>query len=344
MENSHAKEVEQLTEKVDYLKLQIQKYVHLLYGKKSESIQAQNAKQEKIVFPDFGKVDLDLPQDGELQQISYKRSKPKKARTDFSKLELPENLERVEVVVEPDTIPAGSVKIGEEVTELLACQPAKLYVKKIIRPKYALPAQEGVIVGTLPTRVIPSGKVDVSVLVMLLIDKYIYHLPLHRQIKKYRQMGIDLSESTVGDWTAKSIEVLNYLYPLLVRAVESAEVAQADETPMKVLDKSVKGKSHLGYYWVYHALKSKVVLFNYNKGRSSEVPLAMLLNFKGILQTDGLEQYQRVGRKLPNIKLAGCMAHARRKFHDALLYNEEQATWMIEKYQELYAIEALARE
>ena len=84
------------------------------------------------------------------------------------------------------------------------------------------------------------------------------------------------------------------------------------------------------------------MLFNYNKGRSSEVPLAMLLNFKGILQTDGLEQYQRVGRKLPNIKLAGCMAHARRKFHDALLYNEEQATWMIEKYQELYAIEALA--
>ena len=342
--NNSSKEIQQLTENVDYLKLQIQKYVHLLYGKKSESIHAQNSKQEKIVFPEFGTTDLNLPQDDELQQITYKRNKPKKTRTDFSKLELPENLERIEVIVEPEHIPTGSVKIGEEVTELLACQPAKLYVKTIIRPKYALPSNEGIVVGALPTRVIPSGKVDVSVLVMLLIDKYIYHLPLHRQIKKYQQLGIELSDSTIGDWTAKSIEVLTYLYPGLRRAVESSGFVQADETTMKVLDKLKKGKSHLGYYWVYHAVKEKVVLFNYDRGRSSDVPLEMLLNFKGVLQTDGLEQYQKVGRKLSGLKLAGCMAHARRKFHDALMFNKSQATWMLEKYQELYAIEAIARD
>lgn len=315
----------------------------LAFGSKKETHKAiENSEQVKIPFEE--KVDLDLPQDIEQQQISYHRKKNNKKREDFSKLEFATDLPREVVVIEPADKTEDMVQIGQEETEVLAIRPEQFYVKKIIRPKYAKANKEGVIIAELPARIIPSGKVDESFLVALLIDKYVDHMPIYRQLKKYERLGIKLNDSTVGDWIAKSINYLEILYDTLKQKIRNANYLQADETTMKVLDKEKKGKTHLGYYWVYHSPLEKVCLFDYHPSRGQIAPSTFLQGYKGVLQTDGYSVYDALAKNENIIILAGCMAHARRNFFEAQQNNKELAQWMLNKIQELYQIERQAKE
>ena len=75
---------------------------------------------------------------------------------------------------------------------------------------------------------------------------------------------------------------------------------QVDETPIPVLDKSKKGKTHQGYHWVYYSPFEKTVFFDYHKGRSREGPRQLLKNFTGYLQTDGYKVYDFFDKKTHN--------------------------------------------
>jgi transposase len=324
---------------ITYLKHQISQLQKNLFGDKRERHQVIDPGQTQISFEE--KVDLDLPQDIEEQQISYKRRKPAKKREDFSKLELPENLERVITVIEPEGKTEDMVPIGEEVTEVLAITPEKFYVKRIVRPKYAAANKEAVIIAAMPSRPIQGGKIDVSLLVAILLDKYLYHMPIYRILQKYERLGVKLTDSTVGHWVQQGMQLLEYLYPDLVAKIKSSGYIQADETGIKVLDKLKKGKSHKGYYWVYHDVESGLVLYEYDQGRGQTAPESFLHDYKGYLQTDGYAVYEAL--KNPHITHACCIAHARRKFHEALENDKASATWMLDKMQGLYQLEEQAR-
>ena len=330
---------EQKTE-IDSLKHQLTNFQKIVFGSKQEHHKSiENPEQINLEFTE--KVDLDLPQDIELQKATYHRKAKNTKRTDYSKLDIPAHLERVVTIIEPLDKTDDMVKIGEEVTELLAITPQQFYVKQIIRPKYARANKEGVTIAELPSRPIQGGIVDVSLLVMLLLDKYVDHLPIYRQQKKYERLGIKLAESTLGNWMAESIKLLEYLYAELIQRVRQSKYLQADETPIKVLDKDKKGTTHRGYYWVYHDVENGLVLYEYNQSRGQIAPGKFLMDYDGYLQTDGYAVYDALPNK--NIKLLGCMAHARRYFFEAQDNDKARATWMLDKLQELYVIEAEAR-
>lgn len=342
-------EIEKNKVEIERLKHQVHLFQRKLFGVQKEShLSPENSEQTKLAFEE--KIDLDLPQDIEEQKTTYHRKKTNKKRTDYSQLELPANLRREVTVIEPLGITDDMIKISEEVTETLAITPQEFFVKKIIRPKYSLPNKEGVLIAELPARPIPGGMVDVSFLVMLLLDKYVDHLPLYRQLKKYERLGVKLSDATVGDWTAKTIKLLEILYDELVKQVKKSNYLQADETPIKVLDKLKKGTTHRGYYWVYHDVESGLVLYEYDESRGQTAPGKFLTDYKGYLQTDGYAVYDAVSNNActkqgrSEIKLAGCMAHARRYFFEAKENDKTRAEWMLEKIQELYVIEKILRE
>lgn len=75
---------------------------------------------------------------------------------------------------------SGAKKIGEVVTEILEYTPGKLYVEKYIRPKYALPAEKGIIIGELPSFPIHRGNAGPGLLSHILISKFTDHLPFYR--------------------------------------------------------------------------------------------------------------------------------------------------------------------
>ncbi len=258
-------------------------------------------------------------------------------------MKLPASLPREQVIIEPTENVSGWIKIGEEVTEELERIPGKLFVKQYIRPKYARPDGEGVVIGELPSRPIDKGIAGPGLLAQIIIDKYTDHLPIHRQVQRFEREGIKLPASTLTDWISATCALLEPLYEVLRKEILSCTYLQADETPIKVLDKDKKGTTHRGYHWVYHAPQERLVLFDYREGRGREGPQECLKDFKGYLQTDGYVVYEDFANK-PGITLLSCMAHARRKFDEAKDNDLVRASYVLTEMQKLYALERQAKE
>jgi len=260
---------------------------------------------------------------------------------------LPAHLRREETILEPAAIAEGSKKIGEEITEELEYEPGELYVKKYIRPKYAVAAtEEGsvqVVIAPMPVRPVEKAIAGSGLLAQIIIDKYVDHLPLYRQQQRFERSGVNLSDSTISGWVSAVCNLLMPLYEALKQQILNSGYIHADETYIKVLDNSKKGTTHRGYFWVYNNSPGRLVLFDYQDGRSAEAPKELLNSFKGYLQTDGYSVYEDYENK-EGITLLHCMAHARRKFIEAQNNDTARSAYVLEQMQQLYAIERDCKE
>ena len=279
-----------------------------------------------------------------VQAIEYtrQRRKEKTEKVQTGRMRLPADLPREQVILEPEGDVSGLKKIGEEITEELERIPGRLFVRQYVRPKYAKAGGEGVLIADLPVRPIDKGIPGPGLLAQIIIDKYTDHLPVHRQIQRFGREGIKLSSSTLTDWIGGTCTLLEPLYDTLKANVLSSHYLQADETPIKVLDKDKKGTTHRGYHWVYHAPVERLVLFDYREGRGREGPQEILKDFTGHLQTDGYAVYQDFDKK-STIKPFNCMAHARRKFDEAKDNDLVRASYALTEIQKVYAIERQAK-
>ena len=346
----HEKSLEDLTKQkdnqIDSLNFELDKLRKFLYGKKSEKLSGLTIDGAQIDLFELGTTEQqqeDLSREQVPAQAVEKKT-PKKRAQGSGRMILPDTLRREIIIVEPTEDVSGCVVIGEDITEVLSVTPAEFYVKRYVRRKYARPFGEGVITGMLPDRVIDKGIPSEAVIAQMITDKYVYGLPLHRQIDKYRRMGVNIPASTASDWMMKGWQHLAPLWELLKILVINQKYLQADESPLKVLDKNHKNGIHQGYMWVYHAPVDNLVLFDYQKGRDSSGPKKMLEGYAGILQCDGYGVYESLFACHPHILLIYCMAHARRKFVDALKDDKVRASFVITKMQILYALEQQMRD
>lgn len=248
---------------------------------------------------------------------------------------LPSALRREEIIIEPQEDVTGLTRLEDEVTEVLEVKAAEFYVKRYVRRKYVRQEEDGIAIGKLPARAIDKGIAGASVLSMLIIGKFVDHLPIYRQIAIFKRSGINLHYNTVLDWTNQGIEVLTPLYELLKRRILSCIYLQADETGIKVLDSEKHGGSHQGYLWAYRDVLSNLVLFDYQRGRNKEAPATMLRDFKGYLQTDGYAAYDQFATSNVITTLC-CMAHARRYFLEAEANDKERSTYALQAFQDIY--------
>lgn len=297
----------------------------------------------------------------EVTYIKAKTVKPKLFHP--GRASLPENLRREDVILEPQEDTAGYKKIGEEITEELDYIPPELFVRRYIRPKYVCQAEveskhtkgakqadgSTIIIAEMPMRPIHKCIAGSGLLTQVIIDKYADHLPLNRQLQRYSRLGIDLPISTITGWVDGVAKLLEPLGAALTETVVNSDYLHVDETTIQVLKKHNKGpgknspkeppdSSHRGYFWVYHDSINKLVYFDYQPGRGREGPSGILNNFKGYLQVDGYEVYESFGKR-PGITLLGCLAHARRKYYDALKNDEQRAGYVLEQMKVLYNLE-----
>jgi transposase len=275
------------------------------------------------------------------QTVSYERVARQAAKVAIRQ-PFPSHLPRVDVLIEPGINVSGMRKIGEEITEELDLKPASLFVRRYIRPRY-VSVEETFHIAPLPTRVIEKGIPGPGLLTQIIYDKFSSHLPFYRQIQRYEQLGMKIPASTLEGWFEATCSLMEPLYEALKAQVLASSYIQCDETPIPVLDKGKKGETHRGYHWVYHAVESKLVLFDYWEGRGREGPLQLLKSYQGYLQTDGYKVYEQFESR-GDIVLVGCMAHARRYFEHALDNDRPRAEKVLLWMQELYALEREARE
>lgn len=332
----HAREQEN-----SYLKSRVELLQRLQFGQKRERFEGDPAQ---------GVLPFDMPLQEEEQQqeeikeqITYTR---KKQSTHKGRAALPAHLPVEEIEIHPQGDLTDMVCIGKEVTEELECEPARFFIRRYIRYKYAAKNGkdfEGIKTGELPERVIDKGIPGAGLLSMMLTDKYQDHLPLYRQKQRFARQNIPIASSTIEGWVKQALERLEPLYRQLRFDIKAKGYLQVDETSIKVLESDKKGAAHMGWYWVYHSPLDGMVVMDYQPTRGAIATKDMLAHFRGYLQSDGYGVYEKIGLR-KEVTPVACWAHARREFERALENDKNRGTKALSLIQQLYAIERKAKE
>lgn len=329
------KDIANKEDNIDRLNIIVANLQRMLFGSIKERFINENKDQLALSFEEFASQEALVDDTPVKEKITYER---KKSTKHAGRNKLPENLPVVEEIIEPEDLTEDMVKMGEEITEMLEYTPAQFFKRRIIRPKYVNKKTQEIKIAELPSRPIEKCLAGNSVLTHILVSKYVDHLPLYRQQQIFKRADIEIAPSTIDSWVALTGNLLVPLYDRMVEYVKHQRYLQADETTLKVLDKDKKGKTHLGYLWVYHAVQSKMCVFDYQKGRGTDAPRQMLTDYRGALQTDGYKVYNHYCLN-KEIKHLACWAHARRYFEKALIQDKKRASYVLEEIQKLYAVE-----
>lgn len=190
-QETQAKYQKQLIEKeehIEKLNFELDKFRKYIFGNKSEKLSTKQVDLSQVSLFDLGTPAEEQEVLSEAAAVKTKKQ-PKKRAKGTGRMPLPDNLRRETIVIEPKEDVSDCVRIGEEVTEILDVKPAELFVKRYERPKYAKSDKSGIVIGQLPERVIEKGIPSNGLIAEISVDKYVYRLPLHRQIKKISAIG-----------------------------------------------------------------------------------------------------------------------------------------------------------
>ena len=152
----------------------------------------------------------------------------------------------------------------------------------------------------------------------------------------------------MAQWMGLCADWLRPIYESIRTGMLGGGYVQVDETPVKYLEPG-HGQAKLGYFWTVFRPGIGVV-FEWHTSRAAECLRTLIpADFTGVLQSDGYAAYPAFvsghhARGGGAITLAGCWAHARRKFYEAAANGDRSAAWLLRQIQHLYRIEAGLRD
>jgi transposase len=278
------------------------------------------------------------------------------ARRRASRGALPTHLPRIEVIVPPEDTAcpccrATMVVIGEDTSERLDVLPVQFRVLVTKRPKLACRACAGVVVqAPAPPRLIQGGLPTEAMVAHVLVGRFADHQPLHRQAQMLARQGVPVDRSTLAFWVGYAAAEVAPVVARLREIVLSSARIFADETVVPVLDPG-RGRTKKGYFWTvarddrpWAGTDPPAVAYSYAPGRGQQHAVALLRDYRGLLQCDGYAAYKQFrgeGRDGSHPTLVFCWSHVRRGFYDLAKGGAAPiATEALARIAALYRIEA----
>lgn len=264
---------------------------------------------------------------------------------------LPENLPIVEEVIDPEPVkvePEAWRCIGQEVSEQLDYEPARFLRRRLIRRKYVHRTLRDAapLIAPLPERLLDRSLPAPGLLAQILVSKYCDHLPLYRQEQIFlRRHGVHLPRQTLARWVGLAADWLKPIYEQIRTGVLGGGYVQVDETPIRYLEPGY-GRARQGYFWT-GSRPGGDVFYRWETSRAAACLEKIIpVNFTGTLQCDGYSAYRAFANaRGPSIRLAGCWAHVRRNFYEAMQSSSPRtAGWLLRQIQHLYRVEASLRQ
>lgn len=342
-----------LKDEVRWLHEQLASLKRAQFGKKSERWESTEQLMFNEVEFESKKPDPDEDNSENTADAIIEVAAHKKKRGHRRPLpeNLPREVERIELPPE-DLVDADGNRlkiIGWEKSEKLKYEPGKLTVLEVHRAKYGIDSGDYVKTAPPEPSVVPKGIATPSILAAIAVSKYADGLPLYRLEDIFKRQGVDLPRTTMARWMVQVSEALTPIWNVLSEKwLESFYVA-CDETKVQVLKE--KGRKAESKSWMIVRSTpfgpKKVVLFDYSESRAQDIMMTLMADYKGYLQTDALNVYDKISNT-EGVTALGCNMHARRRFESAAIDGAAAGKSLgaqgVKFYKELYDIEEEVRE
>jgi len=320
----------------------------LKFAAKSEHYTAeQKSLLEETIDADLAALQAELDQVKPSAPDNTEKNKPKRQ-------ELPAHLPRREIHHEPEntTCSCGCAlkRIGEDVSQKLDYVPGVFTVERHVRGKWVCAHCQTLVQAPVAPHIIDKGIPTTGLLAQVLVAKFLDHLPLYRQEHIFERAGLAIARSTLAQWVGECGVQLQPLVDALSAELLKHDVLHADETPVAML-KPGNGKTHRAYMWTYCTTRfneTKAVVFDFADSRGGQHVRDFLGipgddAWKGRLVTDDFSGYKACFDN--GVTEVGCMAHARRKFHELWAnHGSSVGEQALKFFQELYEVERDAKD
>lgn len=340
--SSMQKEMALLREENRLLKDRLAWFERQIFGQKSEKRLIENPLQHGLLTEPTQTAPA---ADVTMEVAAYTRGTAKKQRPDNCTTEAGLRFSDdvpVEVIrVTPSELTGPEADsydiIDTHVTHKLAQQQASYIVLRYETPVFKHKDTNALLTAAMPDQVLDRSIADVSLLAGLLVDKFLYHLPLYRQHQRMANLGVTVSRASLMNWVKRTIELLRPIVEAQCRHILLSKVLTMDETPIKA-GRACKGKLKQGYFWPLYGEDHEIV-FTYSDSRGRRhIEETLKSQFRGTLLTDGYAAYARYVEITQNVIHAQCWAHCRRKFFEAQ-ERDPVATQALEFIGVLYRVE-----
>jgi transposase len=332
------------------LKRQLEWFKRQIFGQKSERRHIDDHSLQ-LSFGDVAGQGNTPPLPPETTTIAaHTRRQPSKSET------LKEDglfFDDTKVPVETITLPCPEAEglspdqyevVSEKISHRLAQRPGSYVVLKYVRPVIKIKETETLSCAPAPQGVLDGSRADVSFLAGLIVDKFLYHLPLHRQHQRLLNSGITVSRPWLTQITLAALALLNPIHNAQLESIRSSRVKAMDETPIKA-GRTGTGQMKTGYFWPVFGEHEEICFLFYPDRSHKRVKQALATDDppdNGVLLTDGYEAYASYARSM-GLTHAQCWVHTRRKFHDARMAEPAGAEQALKMIGSIYAAEDAIR-
>lgn len=335
-------------EKIQSLQQQLDWFKRQLFGSKSEKKDFTDHPYQATIadhFKDFSVIPGEY-QAEKKQTISYERGtarkQPLEGAPDGAQLRFDPTVPVEEIHVDAPELQGPDKDdyevIGEKVVYRLAQNPASFVVLKYVSPSLKRKSTQAIHTTTSPNAVLEKSLADVSFMAGMLVDKFVYHLPLYRQHQRLENNGVVLARSTLTQLVKRVIDLLKPIYLSQLDNVLLSKILAIDETPIKS-GKGKKGKLKQAYFWPIMG-EADEICFTYSSSRAMQHLKDQLGEFDGTILSDGYKAYDLYRESVKTTKTARCWVHCRRYFEQAEAMEPEAAAIALAYIGKLYEIEA----
>ena len=356
LEKERAEKIEYQNEALKHFE-EIQLLRRRIFGRRAEKLSEEDRRQ-LLLFNEAEEILLKQgsePSDEQTVEVRAHR------RRKSGRKPLPPEIPRVETIHdisdEEKQCACGQpmVRIGEEICEKLEVIPARIRVRRHVRPKYACHACEGsgdesraaVRLAPPVVQLLPKSIASPALVAYIVVGKFCDSLPFYRQEKQFARIGVEVSRQDMANWSVAVFQRLRPLRELLRGEIRQGPLVQIDETTVQVMGEPGRPNTCKSFMWVFLGGKAgqPVVEYQYHPTRSGKIPLEVLQNYRGFIQTDGYDGYSELGSQ-PGIVHVGCWAHVRRKFFEAreISKNKGSANAAMSSIDSLFKIERILKD
>ena len=197
-------------------------------------------------------------------------------------------------------------------SEMIDVVEVSYRVVKVKQQKYVCRCGGCVETAPGPERALPGSRYSLPFAIKVVLDKWLDHIPLERQVRILDRHGLTVTSQTLWDLAYAVSKRLVAVDDALMKHVLAQPVIGLDQTSWPRLETDATKP------WQMWALTAPgVVVHRIRDDKSAATFRALVGSYRGVIIADALGTHEAGARASPDIVLAGCWAHVFRRFEEA---------------------------